>query len=111
MDLTELLAKECFACTKKTQRFDIEQSKFYLKILPKWRLSEEKLERKIGTKDFEQALIIANQIGEIAKRQNHHPDLHISWHNLKIEIYTHSIQGLSENDFILAAKIDELIDG
>ncbi len=108
MDLPTLLAKECTSCTQKTPPLSGEQARSYLSLLSKWQVNNHKLEREIKTKDFEQALLLANDIGKIAQAQNHHPDLNISWGKLTITVFTHAINGLSENDFILAAKLDNL---
>ena len=69
---------------------------------------EHHLEKEFCFKDFKKALVFANVIGHIAEEEGHHPDLYISWGKLKIQIWTHKIDGLTESDFILAAKIDEL---
>lgn len=61
------------------------------------------------TKNFLESLALANKIGEVAEEQGHHPDLLVRWGELNIELWTHKIDGLSEADFILAAKIDRLI--
>ena len=58
--------------------------------------------------DFKSALEFANRIGSIAEQEGHHPDLCVSWGKVDVQIYTHKIRGLTESDFILAAKIDEL---
>lgn len=110
MELPQLLIKECIPCTTKTPIINQAQAQSYLMLLTNWSLKNGKLERKLKTKNFEQALSLANMIGQIANQQNHHPDLYISWGQLVITIYTHAINGLSENDFILAAKLDRLID-
>ena len=64
------------------------------------------LERNFTFKDFAGALAFANKIGEIAEKEAHHPDLHVRWGACGVEIWTHKINGLTESDFILAAKID-----
>ena len=65
-----------------------------------------RLERIFSFKDFAAALAFANKIGEIAEKEGHHPDLHVRWGACVVEIWTHKINGLTESDFILAAKID-----
>jgi 4a-hydroxytetrahydrobiopterin dehydratase len=64
------------------------------------------LERNFTFKDFAAALAFANKVGEIAEKEAHHPDLHVRWGACGVEIWTHKINGLTESDFILAAKID-----
>src|SRR3989338_7602781 len=78
---------------------------------PGWKLSadQKSLFADYVMKDFMAAIALINSIAEIAEKEDHHPDLHLTgYRNLRIELSTHSIGGLSENDFILAAKINEL---
>ncbi len=58
--------------------------------------------------NFEQALDFVNQVGAIADEQNHHPDIYLAWGKVKVEIWTHKINGLTESDFIFAAKVDQI---
>ncbi len=83
----------------------------YLTALKNWRLSEDvkSIRAEYLMKDFMAAVGLINQIAEIAEREDHHPDIHlVGYRKLAIELKTHAIGGLSENDFILAAKIDDL---
>lgn len=66
------------------------------------------LAREFHFKDFKEAMVFANKVADIAEAEGHHPDLSISWGSVSVELTTHAIGGLSENDFILAAKIDEV---
>jgi 4a-hydroxytetrahydrobiopterin dehydratase len=59
--------------------------------------------------DFQSALAFTNRVGELAEEQGHHPDIHLSWGKVRIEIWTHKIDGLTESDFVLAAKCDRLL--
>lgn len=68
---------------------------------------EEKLRRTYEKPDFATALELVNRIGAIAEAENHHPDLHLAWGKVGVEIWTHAIGGLSESDFVLAAKIEQ----
>jgi len=70
----------------------------------------KKLKREFTFKDFKEALGFVNQVGEIAEKEGHHPDITLSWGKVGIELTTHAIQGLSINDFILARKIEILYD-
>jgi 4a-hydroxytetrahydrobiopterin dehydratase len=75
-----------------------------------WKLVDgHHLEREFRVKNFREALALANKLGEIAEGQNHHPDLLVSWGKLHVTLFTHAIDGLHENDFILAARIDALV--
>ncbi len=66
------------------------------------------LEKEFKFKDFRQALNFTNAIGELAEAQGHHPDIYLAWGKVKLTIWTHKVDGLTESDFILAAKADEL---
>lgn len=81
-----------------------------LPLVPGWTLvSDHHLRRELSFPDFAQALAATNRIGELAEAEGHHPDLHLSWGRLAVEIWTHKIDGLTESDFVLAAKIDEIV--
>lgn len=83
----------------------------YLKEVPKWTIARErmhKIKREFAFKDFKQAMSFVNKTADIAEAEAHHPDIHISYNKVTLELYTHAIFGLSENDFIMAAKIDHL---
>ena len=90
-----------------------EQAASYLSTTPQWMLSDDAkwVSRKVVCKNFVEVMGVVNQIAELAESDGHHPDLHITgYRQLKIDLTTHAIGGLSENDFILAAKIDQLLD-
>ncbi len=71
-------------------------------------VDEHHLEKEFGFEDFRSALDFTNRVGELAEEQGHHPDIYLSWGRVRTRIWTHKIDGLTESDFILAAKIDEL---
>jgi 4a-hydroxytetrahydrobiopterin dehydratase len=74
-----------------------------------WRaVDEHHLEKEFGFENFRSALDFTNRVGELAEEQGHHPDIYLSWGRVRIQIWTHKIDGLTESDFILAAKTDEL---
>ncbi len=76
---------------------------------PDWRVVEEHhLEREFKFKDFRKALEFTNRVGELAEAQGHHPDIYLSWGKVRLTIWTHKIDGLTESDFIMAAKVDHL---
>jgi 4a-hydroxytetrahydrobiopterin dehydratase len=78
-------------------------------LKPGWKVVDEHhIEREFPFKDFKQALAFTNRIGQLAEEQGHHPDITTSWGKVKVVLWTHKIKGLSESDFVLAAKIDEL---
>lgn len=75
-----------------------------------WRVVDEHhLEKEFRFPDFEQALSFTNAVGAIAEREGHHPDIHLAWGKVRIDIWTHKIDGLTRSDFILAAKIDRIL--
>ena len=71
-------------------------------------MNEHHLARTFKFPDFRQALAFTNRVGELAEEQGHHPDLYLAWGRVEVTIWTHKIDGLTESDFILAAKIDQL---
>ena len=72
-------------------------------------VSEHHLEKEYPFKDFREALAFTNQGGELAKAQGHHPDIYLAWGKVKLTIWTHKINGLTESDFVMAAKADKLL--
>lgn len=85
------------------------EAEILLKQIPDWQLNDSATEiaREIRVANFRAALLLANRVGDIAEAEGHHPDLTVSWGKLGIRLTTHAISGLSENDFIMAAKIDQ----
>jgi 4a-hydroxytetrahydrobiopterin dehydratase len=90
-----------------------EQKELADQLAPGWRIVEgHHLEKEYEFEDFREALDFTNEVGEIAEEQDHHPDIELGWGRVLIRLRTHKIDGLSENDFILAAKADEaMLDG
>jgi 4a-hydroxytetrahydrobiopterin dehydratase len=90
--------------------FTREQYEPYLKEIRDWEVVEDrKIRRDYKFRDFAEALSFVNKVGAIAQRENHHPDLFLhNWNRVRISLTTHAIKGLSKNDFIMAAKIDEM---
>ncbi len=112
--INPFLKKKCLPCEIGGQPMPVEQAAANLKFLnPAWKLSEDgkKLERHYKFSDFASALKFVNEVGRIAEVEGHHPDIYFTWGKVDLEIYTHAVGGLSENDFILASKIDALIAG
>ncbi len=84
----------------------------YIGQLPGWRLVSGdplKIVRQLRFKDFAQAMNFVGRVAEVSEAEGHHPDFCVSWNRVKLELFTHTIGGLSENDFILAAKINQLL--
>ncbi len=85
---------------------------FNEELSAEWKVVEEHhLERTFRFKNFKEALDFVNRVGGLAEEQGHHPDIYLAWGRVKITLWTHKINGLHENDFILAAKIDRIFAG
>ena len=111
MKTQELTQKRCVPCEGGVPALTPDEVRKYLKATPKWKLTGDgkRVRREWRAKDFPTALDFFERVGRIAEEEDHHPDLHLTgYRNVAIEIGTHAIDGLSENDFILAAKIDQL---
>jgi 4a-hydroxytetrahydrobiopterin dehydratase len=109
--ILDLTKKHCTPSKKNAKALTAGQLKPYLAELPHWKLAADgkRIRRKWIAKDFLTALDFFNRVGRIAQAEDHHPDLHLrGYRNATIELSTHDLGGLSENDFILAAKIDRL---
>jgi len=106
----DLTKKKCIPCEAGVPPLSGDKLNTYESELHEdWRLvDDKKIQREFGFKNFKEALAFANRVGEIAEQEQHHPDLHVAWGKVGVELWTHAIGGLSENDFIVAAKIDEL---
>jgi 4a-hydroxytetrahydrobiopterin dehydratase len=107
----QLTKKKCVPCEGGVPKYSLEQSQAQLERLSGWRLTHdgERIRKDWVVKHFLAGMEFFNSVAELAEDEGHHPDLHLEgYRNVWIEIYTHAIGGLSENDFILAAKIDEL---
>src|SRR3989344_4985216 len=104
-----LLNKRCVPCEGGVKPFSSAQIKDYLQETPKWKvLDGEKINREFKFKDFKEAMIFVNKVANLAETEGHHPDINISYSKVSLKLFTHAIGGLSENDFILAAKIDQI---
>jgi 4a-hydroxytetrahydrobiopterin dehydratase len=106
------LAKmKCLPCRGGVPPLSEEEIGPLLAQVPGWEIaSSHHLHRVVPTADFAESLALANRIGAVAEKAGHHPDLLVAWGRLIIDIFTHKIDGLTKSDFILAAKIDELLE-
>jgi len=112
-NMNDLLNKKCAPCEGGVISFDISEIHKYQKKVDGWDIlkNEKKifhLHKKYEFKNFFESQIFINKVGEISENEGHHPDISFGWGYAEIKITTHAIEGLSENDFILAAKIDQL---
>lgn len=107
----QLVAKKCLPCEGGVAACPIDEARSQLGKLPGWSLTHDgkRIRKEWTLKHFKAAMEFFNNVAEVAEAEQHHPDLHLEgYRNVWIEIWTHAIGGLSENDFILAAKIDQL---
>lgn len=106
----DLASKKCVPCEGGVPPLARSEAERYLLDLPGWLLAADskKIFREFIFKDFKEAMRFVNAVAKIAESEGHHPDIYISWNRVRLELWTHSIAGLSENDFILAAKIQLL---
>jgi 4a-hydroxytetrahydrobiopterin dehydratase len=100
-----LAHKRCVACDAGTPRLSMQEAEALLEQVPGWELEENKLTRRFKFTDFKQAMAFVNRVATLAEEEGHHPDIHIFWNRVRLDLTTHAIRGLSENDFIMAAKI------
>ena len=106
----DLASKVCVPCKGGVPPLDEAQQKPLLEQLDGWRVVDNHhLEKNYEFPDFVQALAFVNRVGEVAEENGHHPDIHLTWGKVDIEIYTHKINGLTESDFVLAAKCDKAL--
>ena len=102
--------KHCVPCEAGTKPLSMHEAKELLKQVVGWAPGEDGkwIVKQFKFSDFVEAMNFANKITPVAEREGHHPDLHISYGKVVVELSTHAIKELSENDFILASKIDSL---
>ena len=113
--MDDLLKKKCKPCEGGVIPFDITEIHKYQKKVDGWNVKKNTkeiyfLEKNFIFKNFINSQNFINKVGEISENENHHPDISFGWGYTKIVITTHAIDGLSENDFILAAKIDQIFN-
>jgi 4a-hydroxytetrahydrobiopterin dehydratase len=107
--MSELSSKQCVPCRGGVPPLAGEEIQRLLAQLNGWEVvREHHLKKNYSFKDFAEALAFVNRVGALAEEQGHHPDICFGWGKVEVTIWTHKIDGLTESDFILAAKIDEL---
>ena len=103
--------KKCVPCEGNISPLSDEKENEYMLQIPGWVLNRESvhhLSREFVLGDFKESMKFIHLIAELAEEEGHHPDIHIFYNKVKLELYTHAIKGLHDNDFILAAKINEI---
>ena len=110
--MNHLTQQSCVPCRGGVPPLAAGEMSLLLPEVPEWRLAEEggipRIEREFRFKDFRAAMEFAVRVGELAEREQHHPELRVGWGHVNVELWTHKIRGLHQNDFIMAAKIDEI---
>ena len=113
--MEDLIESRCTACRGGEPSLTDAEIAALRPQVPGWsvvtRDGVQRIERTYRFADFVKAMAFAVQVGELAEREGHHPDLHIGWGRVTVETWTHAINGLHRNDFILAAKTDALFSG
>lgn len=107
---SELAQRHCVPCREGTPPLEgAELDALLAQLGGGWRVVDgHHLEKGFAFPDFREALAFTNRVGELAEEQGHHPDIHLAWGRVRIRIWTHTIDGLAEGDFVLAARIDRL---
>jgi 4a-hydroxytetrahydrobiopterin dehydratase len=110
--MASLLNKKCNSCDEAVTPLDsVELRKFSTELSRGWKIvNGHHLEKIFSFKDFKEALAFTNMVGALAEEEGHHPDIDLSWGKVRVVLWTHHINGLSEKDFILAAKIDQFTE-
>lgn len=116
MYVQDLVQKHCVPCEGGTPPLSDAEEDRFIQQTPDWILLREddqvvvhKIRRQFTLKNFKEAIEFVNKIADIAEKEGHHPDIYIFYKKVQIELFTHAVGGLSENDFIMAAKINQLL--
>lgn len=104
----ELAGRSCKACQGQVSKLDDAQVRQYLTELPDWTLSDSEIDRTYHFKNYYETMAFVNAIAWVAHHEDHHPDLEVGYNKCTVRYSTHSVGGLSESDFICAAKVDAL---
>ena len=112
MSSGDLASRSCVPCRGGISPLTREQAEELLARAPAWSLEENgtRLRRRFEFEDFKKAIAFVNRVADIAEEQGHHPDIAIHWNKVDLVLWTHKIGGLHENDFILAAKVNRLLE-
>lgn len=109
----DLLSKKCVPCEGSTKPLNSNEEENLLIQINDWNLindGEHRIKKEFQLKNFVEAIEFVNRIAGVAEKEGHHPNILIhSYNKVKVELFTHAIGGLSENDFIVAAKVDEIL--
>jgi 4a-hydroxytetrahydrobiopterin dehydratase len=107
--MSNLTENKCESCQSGVKPLSEEEYSPYLKQIKNWKIENNKVQKGFEFENFKEALIFVNKVGDLAESEGHHPNIFLyNWNKVRIILYTHAIGGLSKNDFIVAAKIDNL---
>ena len=112
MEARELAGKTCVPCRGGIPPMTKPEAEGMLAAVPDWKLEQNgtRLTRRFEFEDFRKAMEFVNRVADVAEEEQHHPDIAIHWNKVDLVLWTHKIGGLHENDFILAAKVDQLLE-
>ena len=105
----DLRGKHCVPCEGGVPKLDMTAVAALRREIPAWELRDDKLQRTFRFRDFKGAMQFVDRMAEVAEAEGHHPDFSVHYNRVDVTVWTHAIDGLSENDFILAAKVDALV--
>ena len=102
-----LASKKCIPCDGGVPKLNGEEITRFLSQLTGWYKNRNRIEKHYSFADFKELMLAVNKLASIAETEGHHPDFHVHYNELHVEIWTHKIDGLTESDFVLAAKLDQ----
>ena len=106
--MSELAERTCKACNQQTPRLSAAEEQALHRQIPEWALADARLRRRFRFRDFPASIRFVDRLAETAEAEGHHPLFAVDIDKVDVELWTHAIGGLSENDFILAAKLDRV---
>jgi 4a-hydroxytetrahydrobiopterin dehydratase len=106
--MNDLTKKHCIPCENGEGKLDIGKIKEHLPLVENWLLVGDQIKRDFKFENFKEAIDFVNKVAKIAEDEGHHPDIYIFYNKVNLSLSTHAAKGLTENDFILAAKINAL---
>ena len=106
----KLTHKKCVPCEGGTKPLTKDEAAPYYEQVPSWTMHDKSLEKQFTFGNFIKAMAFINKVADIAEGEGHHPDIHVFYNKVKLELSTHAIGGLSINDFIVASKVDQLTE-
>lgn len=109
--MSTLRERRCVPCTGTTPKLDATRIAALRPEVPAWTVRDDRLRRAFTFRDFAGAIAFVNRMAEVAEDEDHHPDFTVHYREVEVSVWTHAVGGLSENDFILAAKIDGVAEG